>query len=105
MSSVACTASREVTFINPSDQPLYVQINQRDPFEVAARGSVRANVPSLERLKPILITARDADGRIVFAYTSSVARIEATPVVELNIDSLHGQPFAYPTYPLPGDSP
>lgn len=94
--SSACQTRLQVTFVNPTDEPLFVQVNEREPFEVAPRSSLEAPVPGLERLKPILIVARDAEGHTVYALTTSVTRIEATPVVELRIDGPLVDPLADP---------
>jgi hypothetical protein len=74
---VGCQTTSKVTFVNPLDQPLYVTVNQRPSFEVPAHGTVRTNLPALERLQPMVITARDTHGAIVFALTMSFPRIQA----------------------------
>lgn len=103
--SSSCQTQVQVTFVNPTDAPLFVQVNEREPFEVAPRSSLKAPVPGLERLKPILIVARDGDGRTVYALTTSMNRIEATPVVELRIDGPLVDPLADPALINPALAP
>lgn len=100
-----CQTQVQVTFVNPTDRPLFVQVNEREPFEVAPQSSLRAPVPGLERLKPILIVARDSEGRTVYALTTSVNRIEATRVVELRIDGPLVDPLAGPALANPPAGP
>ncbi len=76
--AAGCKTTISVAFVNPNAQPLFVQIDQREPFEVPANGTAHSSVPALERLQPITITARDARGATVFFVTTSLPRIEAT---------------------------
>lgn len=76
--TVACKTASEVTFVNPHEVPLLVQIGERAPFEVPAQKSVTARLPAIERLHPVSITARDPAGAVVFFLTTSVHRIEVT---------------------------
>lgn len=75
--SVGCQTTVKVTFVNPLDQSLYVTVNERPPFEVPAHGAVRVNLPALNRLQPMVITARDWQGATVFAMTTSFPLIQA----------------------------
>ncbi|MBI5283593.1 MAG: hypothetical protein HY874_00725 [Chloroflexi bacterium] len=72
--SPAMTTS--VAFVNPSAQPLFVAVNERESFEVPADGEVRHAVP-LDRWQPMTITARDARGITIFATTTSLPRIKS----------------------------
>jgi len=76
--NAACTTTSAVAFVNPSDQPLFVQIDERAPFEVPANSVVRRSLPAVQRLQPLIITARTARGATVFALTTSLPRIEAS---------------------------
>jgi hypothetical protein len=76
--STACKTTSTVAFINPSDQPLFVQIDERAPFEVPANGTVHRRLPAVERLRPLTITARNVRGATIFALTTSLPRIEAS---------------------------
>lgn len=74
--STACKTMTSVAFVNPSGQPLFVAVNEREPFEVPADGEVHHDVP-LDRWQPMTITARDARGVTIFATTTSLPRIKA----------------------------
>ena len=76
--AIACrpAMTTRVAFVNPSAQPLFVAVNEREPFEVPAGGEVRHAVP-LDRWQPMTIAARDARGVTIFATTTSLPRIKA----------------------------
>lgn len=76
-SFVACQTNDTITFVNPTDRALFVQINERAPFEVPAGASVTTTLPSLERLQPFGITARTARGDTVFFVATSLTRLAA----------------------------
>jgi hypothetical protein len=70
-------APASVTIVNPSDQVVYVTINEHAMFEVPANGEVSTPMSTVDRYGPLLITARDARGATIFAVTTSLPRIEA----------------------------
>ncbi len=76
--AIACKPAMTTTvaFVNPSAQPLFVAVNEREPFEVPADGELRHDVP-LDRWQPMTITARDARGVTIFATTTSLPRIKS----------------------------
>jgi len=75
--ATACKTTSDVAFVNPSDQPMFVQIDQNAPFEVGGASTVKRALPALDRLTPITIVARDAKGATLFAVTTSVPQLEA----------------------------
>jgi hypothetical protein len=100
--SAACQTTSKVAFVNPLDRPLYVTVNERPPFEVPAGGTVQTTLPSLERLQPMAITARDAHGATVFAITTSLPRIQASGGrVELKASGQVYDPLQQPYANLP----
>jgi hypothetical protein len=70
-------APASVTIVNPSDQVVYVTINEHPMFEVPANGEVTTAMSTVDRFGPLLITARDAHGATLFALMTSLPRIEA----------------------------
>ena len=76
--ATACKTTSNIAFVNPTEQALFVRIDEHDPFEVPAGGTVRRALPALERLQPLTITALDARGVTVFATTTSLPRLEAS---------------------------
>ena len=74
----ACKTTADIAFVNPTNQALFVQIDEHAPFEVPAGGTVQRALPSLQRLQPITITALDASGATIFALTTSLPRLEAS---------------------------
>jgi len=78
ITGTGCQTTSRVAFVNPSNRPLYVQVDEHSPFEVPAGGTVQRELPALERLQPLIITARDVRGATVFAITTSFPRIEAS---------------------------
>lgn len=76
-SFVACQTNDTITFVNPTDRALFVQINERAPFEVAAGASVTTTLPSLERLQPLAVTARSARGDTVYFVATSLTQLNA----------------------------
>lgn len=73
----ACKTTSEIAFVNPSDQPVFVQLDEKAPFEVGAGATVKRPVPSLQRMQPITVIARDPRGATVFALTTSLPQLEA----------------------------
>ena len=73
----ACKTTSDIAFVNPSIQPVFVQIDEKPPFEVGAGATVKRALPSLNRLQPITIVARDSHGATVFALTTSLPRLDA----------------------------
>ena len=73
----ACQTNDTITFVNPTERALFVQINERTPFEVAPRSSTTATLPSLDRLQPLAVTARTARGDTVFFVATSLTRLVA----------------------------
>ena len=80
--------------MNPTEQPLFVQIDQRPPFEVAPGASAHASIPAIERLSPITITARDAGGATVFFQTTTLPRLKELGRVELQTTGESIDPYA-----------
>jgi hypothetical protein len=76
--SSACKTTSSIAFVNPTDQTLFVHIDEHPPFEVPARGAVNRPVPAVERLQPMTVTALDARGATVFAVTTSLPHLEAS---------------------------
>jgi len=74
----ACSTTVSVEVINPTDETLYVQINQAQPVPVEPRASVRVNVPSLENLAPVTVIARDVHGMTKFSRSLSAALLRAS---------------------------
>jgi hypothetical protein len=74
--AAVCQTTQTVAFANPTQETLYVQIDQKPPFEVPAGGEVRANVPAIDRLTPISITARDGRGQAVFFRALSLPALQ-----------------------------
>lgn len=77
LSALACSASADLTLTNPTDQTLFVQVNEREPFALPAGDSARTSVPALDRLAPITITARDEYGRTIFYRSTTVQLLRA----------------------------
>jgi hypothetical protein len=75
--ATACKTTSDIAFVNPSDQPMFVQVDEKAPFEVGAGATVKRALPALDRLTPITIVARDARGATLFAVTTSVPQLEA----------------------------
>lgn len=73
----ACKTTSDVAFVNPSEVPLFVQIDEKTPFEVGAGATVRRALPALQQMQPISVIARDAKGATVFAITTSLPQLEA----------------------------
>jgi hypothetical protein len=99
--SWGCETTKEVTLVNPSDQPLFVQINERAPIEIAPGGSAKSTVPALERIATLNITARDGRGQTVFFVATSVSRLEQQG---MRIELVQGpavNPWGMPTPHLP----
>jgi hypothetical protein len=74
--AAVCQTAQSVAFVNPTQQALYVQVDQKPPFEVPPGGEVRATVPAIDRLTPISITARDARGQTVFFRAMSLPALQ-----------------------------
>ena len=92
-----CRANEKVEFVNPTQEPLFVQINEREPFEVPPGGKVFAALPALGRLTPITITARDRRGVTVFHRATSIIRIQTTGnQVQLTPGASAADPFGAP---------
>jgi hypothetical protein len=90
-----CQTTATVAIVNPTQQPLFVQIDERPPFEVPPGGEVLARLPALDRLAPMSITARDARGQTVFFRALSLPRIEQLGNrVELVASGQPADPFA-----------
>jgi hypothetical protein len=77
LAALACRTSEDLTLTNPTDQTLYVQVNEREPFPLAAGETARTSVPALDRLAPITITARDEYGRTIFYRSTTVQLLRA----------------------------
>jgi hypothetical protein len=92
MSACRLATTKSVTFVNPSAQPLFVAVNEREPFEVPAGGSVRRDLPSLDRWQPMTITARDQRGVTISATTTSLSRIKSARN-RFNLDVSGGEPY------------
>jgi hypothetical protein len=100
--ATACQTSTQVAFVNPTDQPLFVEVNEHPAFEVPANGSASAPMPSLDRLQPMTVIARDAHGATVFSVATSLPRIEAAGNrVELKATGEKFDPYARPYPGLP----
>jgi hypothetical protein len=98
----ACETTSKVAFVNPSDEPLYVQIDERASFEVPANGTVHRSLPSLERLRPLTITARNSRGATIFALTTSLPRIAASGSrVEMRALGVPADPLLRPYPAMP----
>ncbi len=92
---VACQTNDTITFVNPTDRALFVQINERTPFEVAAGTRVTTTLPSLERLQPLAVTARNARGDTVFFVATSLTRLNAQGgQLEMVPNGISVDPFA-----------
>jgi hypothetical protein len=74
----ACSTTVSVEVINPTDETLYVQINEAQPVPVEPRASVRVRVPGLENLAPVTVIARDAHGTTRFASSVAAALLRAS---------------------------
>ncbi|HWS44901.1 MAG TPA: hypothetical protein VN636_03500, partial [Acidimicrobiia bacterium] len=70
--SAACKTTSSIAFVNPSDRPMFVQVDENAPFEVGAGATVQRALPALNRLTPITVIARDSKGATVFALTTSL---------------------------------
>ena len=86
LATLACSTSESVTVVNPTQQTLFVQVNERAPFAIDPGQTARTKVPALDRLAPITITARDGDGRTIFYRSTTIQllraaqlRLELTP--------------------------
>lgn len=75
--SAACKTTSDVAFVNPSSQAVFVQVDEKAPFEVAAGATVKRPLSALNRLTPVTVIARDSTGATVFALTTSLPQIEA----------------------------
>ena len=75
--AAACKTTSDIAFVNPSSQPVFVQVDEKAPFEVGAGATVKRGLPALNRLQPITVVARDARGATVFALTTSLPQLEA----------------------------
>lgn len=76
-SMAGCRTNERIAFVNPTDRPLFVQLNERPPFEVAPHSSTATTLPSLERLQPLAVTARNARGDTVFFVATSLTPLVA----------------------------
>ena len=76
--AAVCQTAQAVAFVNPTQQTLYVQVDQKPPFEVPPGGEVRAKVSALDRLTPVSITARDARGQTVFFRAMSLPALQGS---------------------------
>jgi len=74
----SCKTTSDIAFVNPSGQPLFVQVDEKTPFEVGAGATVKRALPALQRMQPITVIARDSRGATVFALTTSLPQLEAT---------------------------
>jgi hypothetical protein len=100
--ATACEMSTNVAFVNPTNQPLFVQLNERPAFEVPANGAASAPIPALDRLQPMTIIARDAHGSTIFSVTTSLPRIQAEGnKIELKATGEKIDPYARPYPGLP----
>ena len=89
--TLACSMNESVAVVNPTQQTLFVQINERDPFVIEPGQTARTKVPALDRLAPITITARDADGRTIFYRSTTIQLLRAA---QLRVELLPtGDPF------------
>jgi len=101
--ATACQTSTQVAFVNPTGRPLFVQVNEYPAFEVPANGQASAPVPSLDRLQPMTIIARDAHGSTIFSAATSLPRIQASGNrIELRGTGEKIDPYARPYPGLPG---
>ena len=75
--AAACKTTSNIAFVNPSNQSLFVQVDEKAPFEVGAGATVTRALPALDRIAPITIIARDAGGATIFAVTTSLPQLEA----------------------------
>ena len=75
--SSACKTTSEIAFVNPSTQAVFVQIDEKEPFEVAGGATVKRGLSALNQLQPITVIARDKRGATVFALTTSLPQLEA----------------------------
>jgi hypothetical protein len=79
-----------------------VEVNEHPAFAVPANGTASAPMPSLDRLQPMTVIARDAHGATVFSITTSLPRIEADGNrVELKGTGEKFDPYAQPHPGLP----
>ena len=93
--SAACRATSDIAFVNPTDQPVFVQVDEKAPFEVGAHATVKRALPALDRLTPMTVMARDAGGATVFALTTSLPQLEAAGHrLELKATGPKVDPFA-----------
>jgi hypothetical protein len=74
----ACSPTVSIEVINPTDETLYVEINEAKPVPVEARASARVHIPGLENLAPVTVIARDVRGKTRFATTTSAALLRAS---------------------------
>jgi hypothetical protein len=75
---LACQTSTSVRVSNPTDGALTVPVNERAPFELKPHTTVSVHLPALERLQPVSITARDAQGAMVYSASLSYSAITAS---------------------------
>ena len=75
--SAACKTTSDIAFVNPSNQPVFVQVDEKAPFEVGAGATVKRGLSALNRLQPVTVIARDERGATVFALTTSLPQLEA----------------------------
>ncbi len=100
--AAACKTTSSIAFVNPSNQSLFVQVDEKAPFEVGAGATVTRALPALDRIAPITIIARDAGGATVFAVTTSLPQLEAASHrLELKASGAKVDPLAqqYPGMP------
>ena len=74
--SAACKTTSDIAFVNPTNQSVFVQVDEKTPFEVGAGATVKRALPALDRLTPVTVIARDARGVPVFALTTSLPQLE-----------------------------
>jgi hypothetical protein len=94
----ACSTTVSVEVINPTDETLYVEINEAKPVPVEARAAAHVHIPGLENLAPVTVIARDVRGKTRFATTTSAALLRASH------DQITLAPQGRPYDPLLGDS-
>ena len=75
--SAACKTTSDIAFVNPMNQTVFVQVDEKTPFEFGAGATVKRALPALDRLSPVTVIARDARGVTVFALTTSLPQLEA----------------------------
>jgi hypothetical protein len=102
LTAIGCSTQKSVAIINPTDQPLFVQVNQRAPVEVAAGATWKTTLPALDRLTPVTINARNGAGHTVVFLSTSLPRLEANGYrIELKLTGETYDPLASPAFALP----